>query len=402
MKTVYFDCFSGVSGDMTLGAFVDAGLDINLLQEQLALLKLDNYEISAEKVKRAGIAGTRVHIKILSREQLQSSGASKHSTHLSLSGIQKIIEKSTLHQDIKSNSIKIFCRLAAVEAKVHNTSIEEVHFHEVGAMDSIMDIVGSAIALQYFGIKKVYFSPIPTGSGYVACEHGTFPVPAPATAELLKTYQLKSVHVEKELTTPTGAAILTTLGTGLHTNPEMRISYIGYGAGSYDNPSIPNLLRIFIGETAVSNESDEMWIVETNIDDMSGEVLGYAMEKLFEAGAVDVYLTPIQMKKGRPGTMISAIVSEPYLPAIELLFFQQTTTFGIRKYKVARTILTRESRALDCQWGKIQVKIGKLNNEVTSFSPEYEDCKRVAEEQGIPLKQVYSMISKNFYRSTDP
>jgi len=394
VKIVYFDCFSGISGDMTLGAFVDAGLDIDLLKEQLAQLHLHGYEISAEKIKRAGISGTKVHVIITHKEAHSHATHHHHSTHLNLSGIKTIIENSNLHQDIKRDSIRVFQRLAEVEAKVHNTSPEKVHFHEVGAIDSIVDIVGSVIAIKHFGIEKIYFSPIPTGHGYTKCEHGTFPVPAPATAELLKTQLLRSVDIEKELTTPTGAAIITTLGEGLHTTPEMRILQIGYGAGSSDNPAVPNLLRILIGEVTPNIASDEMWVVETNIDNMSGEVLGYVMEKLFEAGAADAYLTPIQMKKGRPGIIISAIVAESSLSAVELVLLNQTTTFGIRKYKVIRTILTREFKEIDSQFGKIKVKIGKYNGDIKSFSPEYEDCKKIADERGIPLKQVYSLISK--------
>lgn len=383
---------------MTLGAFVDAGLDINLLSDQLAQLHLHGYEISAEKVKRAGISGTKVHVTISPKDN-HTHGfhhGHHHNSHLKLSDIQAVIEKSTLRSDIKDDSIKIFQRLAMVEAKVHNTSIEKVHFHEVGAIDSIIDIVGSVIAIKHLGIEKIYFSPVPTGCGYTTCEHGTFPVPAPATAELLKNQLLKSVNVEKELTTPTGAAIITTLGEGLCTNPEMKILQIGYGAGSADNSNIPNLLRIFIGETTLGTGSDEMWIVETNIDNMSGEILGYVMDKLFQAGAVDVYFTPIQMKKGRPGTIISIIVSELNLPSVESVLFNQTTTFGIRKYKVIRKVLTREFKELDSPLGKIKIKIGTFDGDIKNISPEYEDCKRVAEEKGIPLKQVYSIISKEF------
>ena len=394
MKIVYFDCFSGISGDMILGAFVDAGLDINLLKGQLAQLHLHSYEISAERVKRAGISGTKVHVIITQKDAHSQAAHHHHNSHLNLSGIKAIIEKSNLHQGIKDDSIRIFQRLAEVEAKVHNTSPEKVHFHEVGAIDSIVDIVGSVIAIKHLGIEKIYFSPIPTGYGYTTCEHGTFPVPAPATAELLKTHLLKSVNIEKELTTPTGAAIITTLGEGLRTAPEMRLQQIGYGAGSSDNPDVPNLLRILIGEAVTDTASDDMWIVETNIDNMSGEILGYVMDKLFKAGAVDAYFTPIQMKKGRPGIIISAIVVESNLSEVELVLLNQTTTFGIRKYKVVRTILTREFKEVDSQFGKVKVKIGKYNGEIKSFSPEYEDCKRIAEEKGIPLKQVYSIISK--------
>lgn len=283
-----------------------------------------------------------------------------------------------------------------VEAKIHDTSIDKIHFHEVGAIDSIIDIIGSVIAMKHLGIEKIYFSPIPTGCGYTTCEHGTFPVPAPATAELLKNQLLKSVKIEKELTTPTGAAIVTTLGNGLRTNPEMKILQIGYGAGNNDNPNIPNLLRILIGETDSSTESDEMWIVETNIDNMPGEILGYVMDKLFQAGAVDVYFTSIQMKKGRPGIIISIIVSELNLLSVESALFNQTTTFGIRKYKVIRKVLTREFKELDSPLGKIKIKIGTFDGNIKSISPEYEDCKRIAEEKGVPLKQVYSIIAKEF------
>jgi len=379
---------------MILGAFVDAGLDINFLQEQLAQLHLHGYEISAEKVKRAGICGTKVHVIISHKDAHSHTTHHHHNSHLNLSGIKTIIENSNLHQDVKNDSIRIFQRLAEVEAKVHNTLPEKVHFHEVGAIDSIVDIVGAVIAIKHLGVEKIYFSPIPTGYGYTTCEHGIFPVPAPATAELLKRQLLKSVDIAKELTTPTGAAIITTLGEGLRTTPEMRILQIGYGAGNNDNPTVPNLLRVLIGEAIPNIASDEMWIAETNIDNMSGEILGYVMDKLFEAGAVDAYFTPIQMKKGRPGIIISAIVAESNLSAVELVLLNQTTTFGIRKYKVVRTILTREFKEVDSQFGKIKVKIGKYNGDIKSYSPEYEDCKRIAEERGIPLKQVYSIISK--------
>lgn len=397
MKIAYFDCFSGISGDMTLGAFVDAGLDFTVLQEQLARLRLHGYTLSAEKVKRAGISGTKVHVLISSTDTSKHHHDHHHHTHLRFSDIQAIIEKSTLHHGIKDDSIRIFQRLAMVEAKVHNTTMEEVHFHEVGAIDSIIDIVGSVIAIRHLGIEKIYFSPVPTGYGYTTCEHGSFPIPPPATAELLKNQVVKSVDVAKELTTPTGAAIITTLGEGLRTNPEMKVMQIGYGAGSNDNPNIPNLLRIFIGETTHQG-TDEMWIVETNIDNMTGEVLGYVMDKLFEAGAADAYFTPIQMKKGRPGTIVSAIVSEIHLPSVESVLFNETMTFGIRKYKVLRTILARELKEFDSALGKIKVKIGKYNDDLKTISPEYEDCRRIAEEKGIPLRQVYSVIAKELGR----
>lgn len=391
MKIAYFDCFSGISGDMILGAFVDAGLDVTFLKEQLAKLHVHGYEIYAEKVKRSGISGTKVHVITSSNDK----HAHHHNSHLKFIDIKAIIEKSNLGNDIKNDSIKIFHSLAIAEAKVHNTSIEEIHFHEVGAVDSIVDIVGSVIAIKYLGVEKVYFSPIPLGRGFVKCEHGTFPVPAPATVELLKNHLVRSSDTENELTTPTGAAIITIMGEGLRTNPEMKILHVGYGAGNHDNKTIPNLLRIFIGELSQDRESDEMWIVETNIDNMSGEILGFVMDKLFEAGAVDTYFTPIQMKKGRPGIIISAIVSDMNLSSVELALFNQTTTFGIRKHKVARKVLIREFKEVDTHLGKVKLKIGRFNGNIKSYSPEYEDCKKIAEEKGIPLKEVYNIISKD-------
>ncbi len=377
---------------MILGAFVDAGLEIHLLITELEKLHLHGYELSCEKVKRAGIAGTKVYVNIPERHG--HSHTAGHMHHLTFPDIRLIIEKSRLHQQIKDNGIKIFHRLAAVEAEIHGTSIEEVHFHEVGAIDSIVDIVGAAIGLHLLGIEKLYFSPVPTGSGYIKCEHGVLPVPAPATAGLLKNQLLKSVAIEKELTTPTGAAIVTTLGEGLKTMPKMKVLTIGYGAGSIDNPEVPNLLRIVIGEDTQRQESDEVWVVETNIDNMTGEIMGYVMDRLFSAGAVDAYFTPVQMKKGRPGIIISAIVPEKHLLSVEAVLFNQTTTFGIRKYKAVRSILSREVKEYESSLGKIRMKIGSLNGDIKNISPEYEDCKRIAEERHIPLKHVYTIITK--------
>lgn len=377
---------------MILGALVDAGLEINLLRTELEKLHLHGYEFSGEKVKRAGITGTKVCVNIFRSHE--HSHAADLAPHLTFPDIRLIIEESSLHQHIKENSIKIFHRLASVEAKIHDAPIEDVHFHEVGAIDSIVDIVGAVIGFHFLGIEKIYFSPIPTGGGYVKCDHGIFPVPAPATTELLKNQRLKPVAIEKELTTPTGAAIITTLGEGLETIPEIKVLTIGYGAGSNDNPEVPNLLRVIIGENIQNQESDEVWIVETNIDNMSGELLGYVMDKLFSAGAVDAYFTSIQMKKGRPGIIISAIVPEKHLSSVEAFLFNQTTTFGIRKHKVVRSILTREIKEYESSFGKIKVKVGVFKGDIKNISPEYEDCKRIAEEKNIPLKHVYAIIAK--------
>ena len=387
---------------MTLGAFVDAGLSIDVLKEQLALLHLHGYELSAEKVKRAGVAGTKVHV-IISRDDAHTHSQHAHHHHhhsrFSFSDIRSLIEESKLHQDIKESSIKVFHRLAQAEAKVHNSIGGRGAFSRSwrGGLYSRYRRLGNSHKAA--GHRKDIFFPHPDRAWIHEMRAWNVSRSSPATAELLKTHLTKHVDVAKELTTPTGAAIVTALGEGLRTLPEMRVLQVGYGAGSNDNPTVPNLLRVFIGETVLTPESDEMWVVETNLDNISGEILGYTLDKLFEVGAADAYFTAIQMKKGRPGTVVSAIVSDINVAAVESVLFEQTTTFGIRKYKVIRKTLAREFQEVDSRFGKIKVKIGRCNGDIKSFSPEYEDCRKIAEEKGIPLKQVYSAISNEFLKT---
>lgn len=379
MRVAFFHCFSGASGDMILGSLVDAGLDSSLISQELEKLSLPPYTLSFKKTLRAGIAGTRFDVIPDKRPE----------GHRSFDDIYRLIETSKLQEKIRTDSLRVLRRLGEAEARVHNTTLEGVVFHEIGALDSIIDIVGSVVGLEKLGIKEVFFTPLPAGSGYVDCEHGRLPAPAPITLELLKGHKIASSPVEGELTTPTGAAILTTLGKEVEACPELSIEGVGYGAGTRDNPEMPNLLRVLVGEISLESQRDEMWVVETNIDDMTGELCGYVSEKLFEAGAVDVYTTAIQMKKNRPGFLLTAIVPELRKDAVEEVFFQESTTFGVRAYRVFRKILNRQAAEVETPYGKVKVKVGRLNGHVKSVSPEYEDCRRVAEERGIPLRLIY-------------
>ncbi len=366
MKIAYFDCFSGASGDMILGALIDAGFSQKELSEELKKLSLDNYELDSKKVLRSAITGTKFDVTI--QEDIRSD---EHHKRRNLKDISRIINENSLSERVKRDSIRIFENLANAEAKVHNTLPEEVHFHEVGAIDSIVDIVGAVIAFDSLKISNIYFSPIRTGTGFVKCHHGQFPIPAPATVELLKGHHVIGTNIQRELTTPTGAAILTTLGANVEMCPEITLLQIGYGAGSHEIPQIPNLLRVMIGETVTVSEQDEVWMVETNIDDMRGEHFGYLLEKILNAGALDGFLTPVQMKKSRPGTLISILVDDVHLSKVERIIFEQSTTFGIRKYKVNRKKLNRKFVDVKTEYGMIKVKIGMLNGSIKNITPEH-------------------------------
>jgi len=395
MKTAYFDCFSGASGDMILGALVDAGLDLDVLRKQLGLLKLKGYTISQEKVSRGHVAGTKVTVDLVEDHDHDEH---EHHHERNLANILALINKSGLSDAVKSDARRIFERLAAAEAKAHGTTVDRVHFHEVGAVDAIVDIVGAAIGLHALGIERILVSPIRTGCGQFQYEGSRMPIPAPATAELLCGFPTIATDVRRELTTPTGAAILTTLGTPTQPSAEFRWTAIGYGAGAADLPEQPNLLRVFIGEALPSEESDEMWVVETNVDDLSPQICGYLAEKLFEAGAVDVYTCPIHMKKSRPAVLVSAIVPDAVLPRVESLIFSETTTFGVRLYRVKRKKLNREFVEVGTPYGKVRVKVGKWGGEVKTVAPEYEDCKKLAEQRGVPLKDVQAAAAEAMSR----
>lgn len=390
MKIAYFDCFSGISGNMVLGALLDAGLELGALKKALAELKITGYKIEVRKVQKVGISGTLVNIK-----------TKKESVERHLGDILGIIHGSNLPDDIKDRAEAIFIRLAEAEAKVHGVSIEEIHFHEVGGLDAIVDIVGSVLSLKLMGIENVYSSPLHLGRGFVKCAHGLLPVPSPATMELMKGVPTYGRDIEAELTTPTGAAIITTLAKEFIRAPIMEVEAIGYGAGHRDLP-IPNLLRVSMGEasesTGQSYEEDVVTLIEANIDDMNPELYEYVMGRFIDKGALDVFLTPIQMKKNRPAVTLSAIVREADLRGVLDVFFDETTTLGVRFSEIRRKKLSRLSIDVETEYGKIGVKVGKLGNVVKNISPEYDDCQRIALQLGIPLKDVYE-AAKRAYKS---
>ena len=381
MRVAYFDCFSGISGNMILGALLDAGLELEALKEGLAELGLSGYEIEARRVLKRYIAGTLVDVKI------QEEGVERH-----LGDILDILEESSLPGEIKETCGKIFAKLAEAEARVHGLDVEDIHFHEVGGLDAIVDVVGSVVGLALLGVEEVYSSAVHLGTGFVECAHGRLPVPAPATLALVKGAPTYGRDIEAELTTPTGAAIITTLAKEFGRAPLMAVEAIGYGAGHRNLP-IPNLLRISIGEAVKSKErgyeEDVVTVVEANSDDMNPELYEHVMGKLFEKGALDVFFTPIQMKKNRPAVKLSALVRENELAGVLDAFFEETTTLGVRLYEASRKKLARESIAVDTKYGKIVIKVGKLRDVVRNISPEYEDCRRIASQLDIPLKEVY-------------
>jgi len=385
MTLAYFDCFSGISGDMTLGALVDGGLSIDSLRTELAKLNLPGYEIKAEIVKRSGIAATKVRVIIDNKEQ-----TSRH-----LTDILNIIDGSSLSDTIKRKSGMIFKRLGEAEARVHGTTTDNIHFHEVGAVDSIVDIVGSVIGLELLGISQIITSSINVGSGTVQTSHGLLPIPAPATAELLKGVPFYESATKFELTTPTGAAIISTLGASFGPLPTMRVDRIAYGAGDKDFPDRPNVLRLMIGELVATYVEDTSIIIETNIDDMSPQLYDYVIEKLMLQGAQDVYLTPIIMKKGRPAILLSVLTDKSKADMILDTIFRETTSIGVRIQEVGRKKLGREIKEVDTMYGKIRVKISKRGDDILTITPEYEDCRKIAEEKQIPLKQVMEEAKKH-------
>jgi uncharacterized protein (TIGR00299 family) protein len=396
MKLAYFDCFSGISGDMVLGALVDAGCPIEELRAGLAGLGVSGWEISAEKVWKNGMAAT--YVRVRTEEQQK---------HRSLSSILEILEKSSLASPVKERAAAIFRRLGEAEAKVHDVPIEKVHFHEVGALDAIVDIVGAAIGFQALGIERFACSPLNVGSGTVKTAHGILPVPAPATAELLRGKPTYSSGVERELVTPTGAAIVATLCEEFGPLPKMSVAAIGYGAGTADLPGQPNVVRILVGEAAESGASigtaEEVAVIEANLDDMNPQIYGYFLEKALAAGALDVYTTPVQMKKNRPGALLTVLCKPENTDVILKLIFAETTTFGARTYRAERRVLPREWVTVHTAFGDVRIKVarapmgsGQANGRVLRGAPEYEDCRKLATERDVPLQRVMAEAMRRY------
>lgn len=398
MRTLYFDCFAGISGDMTLGALVDAGADARELTGRLALLGVDGYEISFEKVDRSGISATRAVVRLTKEEK----------KHRHLSHIEKIIGDSRLNDSVKERALKIFRRLGEAEARVHDVPVERIHFHEVGAVDAIVDVVGACIGFELLGVERFAASALHVGSGTVEMEHGRFPVPPPAVAELLKGAPVYSTDIKGELVTPTGAAIVATVCESFGTLPRMSIGATGYGAGTREYKDFPNVLRVLVGESeragetprGVSREGDEeLLMVETNVDDVSPQVLGYLMEQAFAGGALDCYYTPVQMKKNRPGVLVSILCRPSDGEAMRGLLFAETPTLGVRSYAVSRRALEREAVTVETEFGTIAVKVALSAGRTIGATPEYEDCRAAARTHNVPLRVVQEAARAAFKKA---
>ena len=393
MRIAYFECASGISGDMTLAALVDAGADLATIQAGIDSLSLPDCRLVAREANKQGFRALQITVE-----------HAPEKAHRHLHHITAMIDRGQLTPRASDTAKRIFQKLAAAEAKVHGSTIEKVHFHEVGAVDSIADIVGTAIAIDLLDIDQLVCSPVPTGSGFVEIAHGKCAIPAPATGELLRGVPIATTTVEGELTTPTGAAIVSTLAGGFGPLPAMNVEFIGYGAGQKEFPQ-PNILRVFVGKSLAAPDAglgprsphvETIILLETNLDDCPGDVLGHAVDRLWSAGALDVSITPLQMKKGRPGAMLSVQTEPANADAIEAVLFCETTTLGVRRLQTLRTVLAREPHEVETSWGPIAGKISYLPDGTRRFTPEYEACHRVAKERGIPLAQVMTASRQAF------
>jgi pyridinium-3,5-bisthiocarboxylic acid mononucleotide nickel chelatase len=390
MKIAYFDCIAGASGDMLLGALVDAGLPLESLQEQLAALNLGSeFALQAHKVSKNGFGATKVDV-LVHEHHHEHGQEHPHGRHLA--EFEQIIHKSSLPGAIQKKASGIFRRLAEVEAGIHGQPVEQVHLHELGGVDTMVDVVGTLVGLEALGVERVYASPLPLGRGFVKGAHGQIPLPAPATVALLKDIPVRGSEIEMELVTPTGAVLLSTLCAAFGPIPAMTLTGQGYGAGGRDLP-IPNVLRILLGEQPDAGQAggiETLLLLETNLDDNSAEINGYVMETLFAAGALDVYFTPIQMKKNRPATLLSVLCRPAETDALETILFRETSTLGVRRQTVERRCLERSSETVATPYGPVRVKAARLPDGSTKRAPEYEDCKQAAQAHNVPLRVVYA------------
>jgi len=389
MRALYFDCFAGVSGDMIIGALIDLGVDIDALRNQLSSLGLSAYQLKAERVKRSGIAAVKFDVEVDEGKQPARK----------LADISEIINRSELSAQVKARSIQIFERLAEAEAQVHGSTRERVHFHEVGAVDSIIDTVGAMIAIEMLGVDRFFASPLRLGHGSIQTQHGLMPVPAPATAELVRGVPVYAGELEGEFVTPTGAAIVTVLCESFGPLPEIKITGAGYGAGSRDPKGFPNALRIVMGDVSesdakVENESrylsDSVMVVETNIDDMNPQAYGFVMERAFALGALDVFIIAAQMKKARPGTLLTVLCEPAKTDSIIEMLLRETTTLGVRYYEAKRQMLERAIETVETEYGAVRMKVARAGDRTLHFLPEYDDCERLAAGCGKPVIEVQS------------
>jgi uncharacterized protein (TIGR00299 family) protein len=407
MKTLYFDCFSGISGDMTIGALLDLGLDFDYLKTELKKLHVEGYQLKADRVKRSNISAVKFDVEVDGDDGQhhhdhhhgahEHHGHSHSHFHRKASEILHTIAHSSIAPNAKRIAADIFTRLAVSEGRVHSIPPEDVEFHEVGAVDSIVDCVGAAVGFDALGIEKFLCGAINVGGGFIHCQHGIMPVPTPATADLLRNATVYSRHANTELVTPTGAAILAAVVNHFGPLQNFAANRIGYGAGTKDLGDFPNCVRLLIGEerdiVVPVNERREssgggVIVIEANIDDMSPQNFSYVTEKLLGAGALDVFTLPIQMKKGRPGHLLQVLSPADAVEALSRIIFQETTTIGVRRYGVERTILDREFVEVETEFGSVTVKVSRLGGEVVNIAPEFEDCARIARDRNVPLKLV--------------
>jgi len=390
MKTLYFDCFAGASGDMILGALVGVGVEPRLLIEQLSLLNVSGYEVSFETVERSGISAT--HARVQTRHE---------HIHRHLGDILKIIYESRLSDGVKDRAARIFSRLAEAESKIHNVPVEHIHFHEVGALDAIIDVVGACIGFELLNVERFACSELHVGSGMVEMAHGRFPIPPPAVAELLKNAPVYSTDIKGELVTPTGAAIITTVCQEFGPLPKMKIERTGYGAGTREYQNFPNTLRLILGEDDAKTEihDERLIIIETNIDDMSPQIFGHVMEQALERGALDCYFAQAQMKKNRPGVLVSILCRHSELDALCEMLLTETTTLGVRYYEVRRRFMEREIAKVSTAFGEIDVKVARLNGRIIKAMPEYDQCRRASLDAGVALHLVEEAARAAFLKS---
>ena len=380
MKVAYFDCFSGISGDMLLGALVDAGLPLETLREELATLGLKEFQLRSRKVEKHGISATKVDVI-----------APETQVHRHLKDVLEIIDSSGISKTAKAQAGRIFQRLAEAEAEVHGTDVDHVHFHEVGAVDAIVDILGAVVGLERLGVERIYGSRLRFGQGTTRGSHGALPIPVPAVVALCKGLPAERTDIPFELVTPTGAAILTTLADGIGHRVTLRTESVGYGAGGRDLEQVPNLLRVEIGDLDPGLQEDAPLLLETNIDDMTPEIYGYLIDRLLEEGARDAYLTPLIMKKGRPGIKLSVLSDAPIAKRLVDLLFRETTTLGVRLTQVNRLMVSRRNETVETPFGAVKVKVATVEGQ-TRVAPEFEDCARIAREQNVPILDVYRAV----------
>ena len=381
VKVAYFDCFAGISGDMTLGALVDAGLSFAALKSELDKLSVREFTLSQRRVEKHGIAGTKIDVN-----------AREGHVHRHLKDVLKIINSSSISAPAKEKAARVFQKLAEAEAKIHGTTIEAVHFHEVGAVDAIVDVVGAIVGLELLNIEAIYASKFRFGSGHTRGAHGAMPVPVPAVVEMTKGFPTERTDIPYELVTPTGAALLTALASNIGETIQLRTESTGYGAGTRDVEQVPNLLRVEIGELVADPQTDFPVLLETNIDDMTPEIYGYLIDRLLEAGARDAFLTPVIMKKGRPGIQLTVLADPNKETELTQLIFSETTTLGIRRLPVQRHTLERRTDTVQTPYGPIRVKIADIGGK-QRITPEYDDCARIAREKQVPILDIYKAVN---------